>query len=240
MGDREEKKESDGEVVIEVRDARRYYVTGGGTVKALGGASLHVERGEFLAIAGPSGSGKSTMLNVIGGLDVPDGGSVEVEGKALGGMKQSELAALRRDRIGFIFQAYNLNPVLTVLENTEYVMMLQGRPASERTKLAVDVLKEVGLGEMLDRRPSELSGGQQQRVAVARAIAGSPAIVLADEPTANLDSTTGQELLDMMERLNRERGVTFVFSTHDPEVMSRASRLIRLRDGQIESEERRR
>jgi putative ABC transport system ATP-binding protein len=240
MGSEEQKQEAGAEVVIDVHEARRYYVTGGGTVKALDGASLQIERGEFLAIAGPSGSGKSTMLNVIGGLDVPDGGRVEVEGRELGGMKQSELAALRRDRIGFIFQAYNLNPVLTVLENTEYVMMLQGRPAAERTRLAVDVLKEVGLGDMLDRRPSELSGGQQQRVAVARAIAGEPAIVLADEPTANLDSGTGQELLDMMERLNRERGVTFVFSTHDPEVMKRASRLIRLRDGQIESEERRR
>ncbi len=242
MSDSKEKAEggAGGEVVIEVDDVKRHYVTGGGTVKALDGASLTIERGEFLAIAGPSGSGKSTMLNVIGGLDVPDSGEVMVEGKHLGEMRQSQLAALRRDRIGFIFQAYNLNPVLTVLENTEYVMMLQGKPPAERKKLAVDVLEEVGLGDMLDRRPSQLSGGQQQRVAVARAIAGAPAIVLADEPTANLDSTTGQELLDMMERLNRERGVTFVFSTHDPEVMKRASRLIRLRDGKIESEERRR
>ena len=231
---------SNDDIVIRVSDAHRHYVTGGGTVRALDGVDLQVERGEFLAIAGPSGSGKSTLLNIIGALDSPDSGEVTVEGKALGSMSSSQLAALRRDRIGFIFQAYNLNPVLTVLENTEYVMVLQKKPASERAKLAVDILKEVGLGDMLDRRPTQLSGGQQQRVAVARAIASSPAIVLADEPTANLDSTTGQELLDMMERLNRERGVTFVFSTHDPEVMSRASRLVRLRDGAIESEERRR
>ncbi|MEM1347698.1 MAG: ABC transporter ATP-binding protein [Myxococcota bacterium] len=229
----------DANTVIEVEGAKRYYVTPAGTVKALDGVDMTIKRGEFLAIAGPSGSGKSTLLNLIGALDTPTAGSVSVEGRALQGMKEGDLAGLRRERIGFIFQAYNLIPVLSALENVEYVMQLQGKAVSERRKAAVDILKEVGLGEMLERRPVELSGGQQQRVAVARAIAAAPAIVLADEPTANLDSATGIALLEMMQRLNEEHGMTFVFSTHDPEVMERASRLVRLRDGKIESEERR-
>jgi putative ABC transport system ATP-binding protein len=195
--------------------------------------------GEFLAIAGPSGSGKSTLLNLIGALDTPTDGEVIVDGQNLSGMKEGDLAKLRRDRIGFVFQAYNLIPVLSALENVEYVMQLQGEPVAKRREAATKILRDVGLGDMLDRRPVELSGGQQQRVAVARAIAANPAIVLADEPTANLDSTTGVQLLEMMQHLNKEHGTTFVFSTHDPEVMERASRLVRLRDGKIESEEKR-
>ena len=225
--------------VVDVRDARRHYETRAGTVKALDGVDFAVKAGEFVAIAGPSGSGKTTLLNLIGALDTPTGGAVCIDQRAIGEMSAAERAELRRDAIGFVFQAYNLIPVLTVLENVEYVMLLQGRAADARRAAAVEVLDAVGLGDKLDRRPAELSGGQQQRVAVARAIASKPALVLADEPTANLDSATGEALLDLMQRLNRERGVTFVFSTHDPLVMDRASRLVRLRDGRIESDERR-
>jgi len=227
------------DAVIKVKQAERHYTTRAGTVKALDGVDLEIKPGEFLAIAGPSGSGKSTLLNLIGALDTPTGGEVVVDGQNLAGMSDADLAKLRRDRIGFVFQAYNLIPVLSALENVEYVMQLQGQSVSKRREAATKILREVGLGDMLDRRPVELSGGQQQRVAVARAIAAQPAIVLADEPTANLDSTTGVQLLEMMQRLNQEHGTTFVFSTHDPEVMERASRLVRLRDGKIESEEER-
>lgn len=227
------------DAVIKVKQAERHYTTRAGTVKALDGVDLEIKPGEFLAIAGPSGSGKSTLLNLIGALDTPTGGEVIVDGQSLSGMSDADLAKLRRDRIGFVFQAYNLIPVLSALENVEYVMQLQGQSVSKRREAATKILREVGLGDMLDRRPVELSGGQQQRVAVARAIAAQPAIVLADEPTANLDSTTGVQLLEMMQRLNKEHGTTFVFSTHDPEVMERASRLVRLRDGKIESEEER-
>jgi putative ABC transport system ATP-binding protein len=218
--------------VIQVNQAKRHYTTRAGTVKALDGVDLQVLPGEFLAIAGPSGSGKSTLLNLIGALDTPTDGEVIVDGQNLSGMKEGDLAKLRRDRIGFVFQAYNLIPVLSALENVEYVMQLQGEPVAKRREAATKILRDVGLGDMLDRRP-------QQRVAVARAIAANPAIVLADEPTANLDSTTGVQLLEMMQHLNKEHGTTFVFSTHDPEVMERASRLVRLRDGKIESEEKR-
>jgi len=227
------------DAVIKVKQAERHYTTRAGTVKALDVVDLDIKPGEFLAIAGPSGSGKSTLLNLIGALDTPTGGEVVVDGQNLAGMSDADLAKLRRDRIGFVFQAYNLIPVLSALENVEYVMQLQGQSVSKRREAATKILREVGLGDMLDRRPVELSGGQQQRVAVARAIAAQPAIVLADEPTANLDSTTGVQLLEMMQRLNQEHGTTFVFSTHDPEVMERASRLVRLRDGKIESEEER-
>mgnify|MGYP000480529572 CR=1 FL=1 len=227
------------DVVIEIEGAKRHYTTPAGVVKALDGVDLTVERGEFLAIAGPSGSGKSTLLNLIGALDTPTEGSVKIDGTSLSEMREKALAELRRDRIGFVFQAYNLIPVLSVLENVEYVMLLQGKGASERHKAAKEILAEVGLSDMLDRRPVELSGGQQQRVAVARAIAAKPSLVLADEPTANLDSATGIALLEMMQSLNKTYNMTFVFSTHDQEVMARATRLIRLRDGKIESEERR-
>lgn len=228
-----------GSTVVQVTGAQRYYETKAGTVKALDGVDLEIAKGEFLAIAGPSGSGKTTLLNLIGALDKPTAGEVRIDGSDIGAMSAAAQAELRRDRIGFVFQAYNLIPVLTVLENVEYVMLLQGRSPAERRQKASEVLAEVGLGDKLDRRPAELSGGQQQRVAVARAIAGAPSLVLADEPTANLDSATGDALLDTMWALNRERGVTFIFSTHDPKVMDRATRLIRLRDGRIESDERR-
>ncbi len=202
-------------------------------VRALQEVDLEIADGEFLALVGPSGSGKSTLLNLIGGLDRPSGGRLWVAGEELGKLSRSALAELRLKRIGFVFQEYNLIPVLSALENVEYVMLLQGVPDAERRSRALAILKEVGLEGLEDRRPGELSGGQQQRVAVARAIVAHPALVLADEPTANLDSATGAALMDLMRRLNEEKGVTFVFATHDPMVMERARRLARLKDGRI-------
>ncbi len=228
-----------GAIVAELRDVSRHYSTSAGVVHALDHVSLTITKGEMLAIAGPSGSGKSTLLGLLGALDRPDGGDIVVDGRTLGSLSAKEAALLRRDRIGFVFQAYNLVPVLTAAENVEYVMLLQGRDPASRRARALQVLAEVGLGQHADRRPGELSGGQQQRVAVARALAAEPALILADEPTANLDSHTATALLDIMAALNRDHGVTFVFSTHDPMVMERASRIVHLRDGAIESEERR-
>jgi putative ABC transport system ATP-binding protein len=202
-------------------------------VKALDGVSLAIKKGEFTAIAGPSGSGKTTLLNIIGGLDSADSGRVMVDGNVLNEMAQSELAQLRLRQVGFVFQAYNLIPVLSAQENVEFVMLLQGVPAVERRERARAILDDVGLSGMYDRRPSELSGGQQQRVAVARSIVSDPSIVLADEPTANLDSTTGSSLLEIMEKMNKKKHVTFIFSTHDKMVMDYAHRLIYLRDGRI-------
>lgn len=219
--------------IVECKDITKTYRQNGTEVKALRGVSLSIQKGDFVALAGPSGSGKTTMLNIIGGLDSADSGSMEVDGSALEGMTQSELADLRLHKVGFVFQAYNLIPVLTALENVEFVMLLQGVPPDERRELARAILDDVGLEGMYHRRPAELSGGQQQRVAVARAIVSSPSIVLADEPTANLDSKTGADLLDMMKRMNEEKMVTFIFSTHDQMVMDYARRLIRLRDGQV-------
>lgn len=200
-------------------------------VKALNGVSLSIKKGGFMAIAGPSGSGKTTLLNIIGGLDAADSGRVLVDGNELNTMSQSELASLRLHKIGFVFQAYNLIPVLSAIENVEFVMLLQGVPSSERRERATSILDDVGLADMYDRRPAELSGGQQQRVAVARAIVSNPSIVLADEPTANLDSKTGAGLLEMMKEMNATKNVTFVFSTHDKMVMDYARRLVYLRDG---------
>ncbi len=225
--------------VATLRDVSRHYATTAGPVKALDGVTMDIRRGEVLAIAGPSGSGKSTLLGLVGALDRPTGGEICVEGRNLAQLSAREAAILRRDRIGFVFQAYNLVPVLTALENVEYVMVLQGRSKTARQQRARQILAEVGLGELVDRRPGELSGGQQQRVAVARALAAEPALILADEPTANLDSATAAALLDMMVALNRQHGTTFVFSTHDPAVMQRADRVVHLRDGRISSEERR-
>ncbi|MCP4547553.1 MAG: ABC transporter ATP-binding protein [bacterium] len=225
--------------VVNVNNLERFYEMKGETVKALNGVDLSIDRGEFMALAGPSGSGKSTMLNLIGGLDYPTTGNVVIDGRDLQELSGRELAELRRDRIGFVFQAYNLVPVLTAEENVEYVMLLQGRAKKERHERAMEILGDVGLADMADRRPTELSGGQQQRVAVARAIAAEPAIVLADEPTANLDSASGESLLDLMAELNRLRGVTFIFSTHDTMIMERASRLVSLRDGRIAGDEKR-
>jgi len=225
--------------IASARGVTRDYQQGQLTVRALRGVDLDIEPGEFTALMGPSGSGKTTLLNLIGGLDVPTSGTIHVDGRALDQMSPRELSDLRRDRIGFVFQSYNLIPVLSAYENAEFVMLLQGRSAADRRERVMRTLKEVGLEGMEHRRPGELSGGQQQRVAVARAIAGQPALVLADEPTANLDSATGTELVELMQRLNRELGITFVFSTHDPKVMEAASRVVRLVDGRIAEDERR-
>ena len=225
--------------IIEVRGLERTYEQGTLKVHALRGVDLDIEPGEFTVLMGPSGSGKTTLLNQIGALDIPDAGSVKVEGRELSGMKKRELAALRRDRIGFVFQAYNLIPVLTAYENAEFVLLMQGAKAATRKQKVMQTLADVGLTGMEHRKPKELSGGQQQRVAVARALAGEPALILADEPTANLDSKTGYELIELMKKLNEEKGVTFIFATHDPKVMEHARRIVRLVDGKIESDERR-
>jgi putative ABC transport system ATP-binding protein len=225
--------------IVSVQNASRRYEQGALTVDALRGVDLQIEAGEFSALMGPSGSGKTTLLNLIGGLDTPTGGTVTVDGQEVSKLSGTARSDLRRDKIGFIFQSYNLVPVLTARENTEFVMMLQGVPAAERARKATETLASVGLAGLEDRRPNELSGGQQQRVAVARAIATSPAIVLADEPTANLDSETKAELIALMRTLNEEQGITFLFSTHDPEVLNAARRVITVRDGQIAGDERR-
>jgi putative ABC transport system ATP-binding protein len=208
-------------------------------VQAVRGVSLTIERGEFTAMAGPSGSGKTTLLNLIGGLTRATRGQVHVAGKELTAMSNRQLARVRLDQIGFIFQAYNLLPVLTAAENAEFPLLLQGVDMSERRKRVHTLFERTGLAGLEDRRPGKLSGGQQQRVAVIRAVVGEPALVLADEPTANLDSEASNQLLDMMEELNRELGTTFVFATHDPRVMDRAKRLVRLVDGAVASDERR-
>ena len=219
---------------VEVKDATKHYRQGTLEVAALRGLSLTIQPGEFTAICGPSGSGKTTLLNLIGALDVPTSGHVALEGQELAALGRRALSRLRRDRIGFVFQAYNLMPVLTAYENAEIVLRLQGVKEQERRERVLGVLADVGLEGLENRRPDQLSGGQQQRVAIARAIASNPAVVLADEPTANVDSETAERLLEIMERLNQERGETFLFSTHDPRVMERARRVIRIVDGQIE------
>lgn len=225
--------------VIETRGLGRFYGEGDTLVKALNKVDVVIEPGEFTAIVGPSGSGKSTLLQLIGGLDNPDEGRVLLNGKAISEMSGRELSDFRRDHIGFIFQAYNLIPVLSAAENCEYIMLLQGVPLTERKARVYAMLKEVGLEGKENRLPNQLSGGQQQRVAVARAMVSQPDIVLADEPTANLDSQNGMDLLDMMHDLNRNQGMTFVFSTHDPKIMERASRLIYIEDGHVVKDERR-
>ena len=225
--------------IVVVSDVHKSYTIGDVETKALRGVDLTIGEGEFTAIAGPSGSGKTTLLNLIGCLDTPDAGTISVAGRNIGKLSKGELSDLRRDKVGFVFQAYNLIPVLTALENVEFVMLLQKVDETERRERARAILEAVGLGEYMDRRPVEMSGGQQQRVAVARAIAAEPALILADEPTANLDSATGAALLDTMKQLNEEKNVTFVFSTHDNMVMERATRLVQLRDGKISEDENR-
>jgi putative ABC transport system ATP-binding protein len=219
--------------IVECVEVNKAYQQGKVTVQALKDVSLQIEKGEFLAVAGPSGSGKTTLLNMIGGLDRIDSGRILVDSEAFETMSQSQLANLRLHKIGFVFQAYNLIPVLSAIENVEYVMLLQGLPAPERRERARAILDDVGLAGKYNRRPAELSGGQQQRVAVARAIVSDPSIVLADEPTANLDSKTGQGLLEMMKQMNAEKKITFIFSTHDRMVMEYARRLVKLRDGRL-------
>lgn len=224
--------------VIETSRLCREFGQGDTLVKALSDANITIERGEFTAIIGPSGSGKSTLLQLIGGLDNPSSGDVFLDNKNISHMTGTELSDFRRDHIGFIFQAYNLIPVLSARENIEYIMLLQGVSASERKKRVDLLMHAVGLEGLGERRPAELSGGQQQRVAVARAMVSQPSIILADEPTANLDSKTGADLLDMMKTLNEEQNMTFVFSTHDPKIMERARRIIRLVDGCVVDDER--
>jgi putative ABC transport system ATP-binding protein len=221
---------------VGLKDVKKTYRTGPIEVPALRGINLQVAHGEFLAIAGPSGCGKTTLLNIIGGLDRADTGEVLVDGKNLQLLSSGELALLRLRRIGFVFQAYNLLPVLTALENTEFTLLLQGVSVEKRKERVQKLFSEIGLAGLENRRPRELSGGQQQRVAVARAMVTEPALILADEPTANLDSATATALLEVMEQLNRAHGTTFVYATHDPQVMERARRLVRLRDGQIVSD----
>jgi putative ABC transport system ATP-binding protein len=219
--------------IVECIDIKKSYRQGEIEVHALRDVSLAIEKGEFTAVAGPSGSGKTTLLNLMGGLDASDSGSIVVDGNAFDQMSQSRLANLRLHKIGFVFQAYNLIPVLSAAENVEFVMLLQGVGSRERQQRAKEILDEVGLADKYNRRPAELSGGQQQRVAVARAIVSNPSIVLADEPTANLDSETGNGLLEMMKKMNAEKKVTFIFSTHDKMVMDCARRLVLLRDGRL-------
>lgn len=221
--------------IIKITDLSKIYDGTGVPVQALNSIELSIEAGEFTAIVGPSGSGKTTLLNMIGGLDVPTSGNVIVDGVDISTYKPDELVNFRLHHIGFVFQAYNLIPVFTARENVEFIMLLQGLAKAEREKRAVELLSSVGLGDRLNSRPSELSGGQQQRVAVARALASRPSFVLADEPTANLDSHTADSLLNLMEDLNSKYGMTFVFSTHDPKVIARAHRVITLEDGKIKT-----
>ena len=219
--------------LIRLRQVTRIYQEGSLEVLALRGVDLDIAAGEFSALAGPSGSGKTTLLNIIGVLDHATSGRIEVAGKDVGTLKKGEAADFRLDNVGFIFQAYNLVPVLTAYENAEFTLLLRGVPAAERKARVMPLLDRVGLGDMKDRKPHELSGGQQQRIAVVRALATEPAIVLADEPTANLDSDTSKSLLDLMLELNEELSTTFLFSTHDPVVIERARRVIRLLDGRV-------
>lgn len=226
-------------MVIKTQNIRKTYNPDSIPVHALKGVDIEIERGEFTAIVGPSGSGKTTLLNIIGGLDRPSDGYIEVGGSDISKLSDNELIDFRRNNIGFVFQAYNLIPVLTAKENVEFVMLLQDRSEKERNERAEELLKAVGLEKEINRRPSKLSGGQQQRVAVARALASKPAFVLADEPTANLDSKSTNKLLDIMSELNKKEDITFVFSTHDQRVIDRARRVITLEDGVVGSDERR-
>ncbi len=223
--------------VIQTNKLEKTYDDKGVPVHALRGVDLSIEDGDFAALVGPSGSGKTTLLNLIGGLDSPSTGTVIVGDQDITHMKANDLIEFRLRHIGFVFQAYNLIPVLTAIENVEFIMLLQNQPKQERRARAEELLTAVGLGDMMKRRPHELSGGQQQRVAVARALASKPRFVLADEPTANLDSKSAGDLLDMMQELNETQGATFVFSTHDQRVVKRARRVITLQDGHITSDE---
>lgn len=223
--------------VIQTNGLKKYY-EGAVQVRAVDGVDLQIENDEFTAIVGPSGSGKTTLLNLIGGLDRPTEGEILVKGQEISQLSENQLIDFRLRHIGFVFQSYNLIPVLTAKENTEFIMLMQKAPKAEREERVLSLLNEVGLGDKLNSRPTQLSGGQQQRVAVARALASKPDFVLADEPTANLDSTTASNLLDLMAQLNKEEGVTFIFSTHDQRVIDRARRVITLEDGKIVSDVR--
>ncbi|OQX29607.1 MAG: lipoprotein ABC transporter ATP-binding protein LolD [Spirochaeta sp. LUC14_002_19_P3] len=225
--------------MIKVTNLHKTYTAGELEVKALRGVSLEIGRGEFIALAGPSGSGKTTLLNIIGCIDGADSGDVKIGEKSVMNLKKNDQAMFRRDNLGFVFQSYNLIPVLTAFENVAFSLNLMGIGEGDIRERTMAILKEVGLEGMENRRPGRLSGGQQQRVAIARAIVKNPEILLADEPTANLDSNTGREILELMKRLNQSHQSTFIFATHDPMVMDFADRLVRLHDGAIESDTRR-
>jgi len=222
--------------IIQIENLHKVYNGSSVSVRAVNGVSLSFEEGEFTAIVGPSGSGKTTLLNIIGGLDDATEGSVIIDNVKINELSPRKLTDFRMKNIGFVFQAYNLIPVLTAEENVEFIMHLQGKNKNDRKARTSELLKAVGLGEMMDRRPSKLSGGQQQRVAVARALASKPKFVLADEPTANLDSKSTENLLDIMEKLNKEEKITFIFSTHDQRVVNKARRVITLEDGKVISD----
>jgi len=224
------------ETLVKAEDVTKVYDTGNIEVHALTCVDLEIHRGDLMAIVGPSGSGKTTFLNLVGALDVATGGRLEVLGHDIAALSRRRRADLRLHELGFVFQAYNLVPVLTARENVEFVLELQG-VGSERARRAADILEQLGLSEFADRRPNEISGGQQQRVAVARAVASKPQLVLADEPTANLDGENAEILLTMMRRLNREQGITFIFSTHDPRVVAHARRVVTLVDGRVAKDE---
>jgi putative ABC transport system ATP-binding protein len=223
--------------VIEIKNLYKIYDGSGIEVRAVNGIDMSIEEGEFTAIVGPSGSGKTTFLNLIGGLDRPTEGNVIVDGIDVWSLKSRKLIDFRLHHIGFVFQAYNLIPVLTAQENVEFIMQLQGWSKKDRLNRTRDLLEAVGLADRMDSRPAKLSGGQQQRVAVARALASKPKFVLADEPTANLDSKSTENLLDIMEKLNREEKITFIFSTHDARVIKKARRVVTIEDGKILKDE---
>ncbi len=222
------------DLVLEALNVTKDYESRAGTTRALDDVSVVIEGGEFSALVGPSGSGKTTLLNILGTIDIPTEGAVRVDGEDVIAMSEAQRSELRLRKLGFIFQSHNLIPVLSALENVEFVLLLQRAAARERRERATEALVALGLGDLLHKRPPEMSGGEQQRVAVARSIAANPSIVLADEPTASLDSATAEGLLDLMSRMNEERGVTFLFSTHDARVMARARRTLNLVDGRID------
>lgn len=222
--------------LIALRNMTKIYPSGNQNIAAVQELNLFIKAGEFAVLAGPSGSGKTTVLNIIGALDRPTEGAVAVDGVDYDKMSPKNLADFRLRRIGFIFQSYNLIPVLTAAENAEFTLMLQGMPPVERRKRIATIFAELGIDGLEERRPNDLSGGQQQRVAIARAIAPEPAVILADEPTANLDSRTAEDLLELMRKLNQEKGTTFLFSSHDPLVIAHAERVVRLRDGRLEDD----
>jgi putative ABC transport system ATP-binding protein len=223
--------------VVEVRDVKKTYTLGKTQINALKGVSFTVEPGDFLSIVGPSGCGKTTLLNIIGTIDEPTEGEVRVDGEPLAGLSDNAEADLRLARMGFIFQAFNLIPVLNIIENVEFPLILAGVKPRDRRRRALELIEAVGLSEYATHKPDELSGGQRQRVAIARALVNEPEVVIADEPTANLDSETGGMILALMQRLNVEQQVSFIFSTHDPDIMRFAKRIIRLKDGLIEGVE---
>jgi putative ABC transport system ATP-binding protein len=225
--------------VLEIKNLVKIYNDSEIKVKAVDGINLEIEKGEFTAIVGPSGSGKTTLLNLIGGLDSITEGEIVVDGTNIGHLKASELINFRLHNIGFVFQAYNLIPVMTARENIEFIMQLQGKGKAERNERTMNLLEAIGLADRADSRPSRMSGGQQQRVAVARALASRPRFVLADEPTANLDSKSASTLLDIMEKLNKDENITFIFSTHDQRVVDRARRVVTVQDGRILSDKKR-